>query len=195
VSSGKIILMPDEISENINFVPEDADFKASLPQQLFRLMLTKGKTLIILTEIVVLVVFFSRFKLETDISDLSEEIKNKSVLVESAIPLQREYAVLQEQTETLENIYSQQTDWSKVIKSFDEQLPYGVIMNSVSYSGKEVNMSGTVDTAASFGKLIQVLNKNNNVEEVILGGSSYDTETKTYDFDLNLKVKELKNEF
>lgn len=194
-SSVKIYLMPDNLSENINFVPEDADQHASLPQQFFKLMLTKGKSIIIITEIIALGVFFSSFKLGTDISNLSEEMENKAVLVESTVQLQEEYAKVQKRTRTLESIAAEQKDWATIIKSFDEQLPYGVLMNSVSYKKDNIDMSGSVDSAASFGKLISVLNNNDNVKEVILSGSSYETESKIYEFDLSLEIKELKNEF
>lgn len=185
--------MPGNIHKDINFVTEETAQQASTGQQFFRLMVTRGKTLIIFVELIVLLVFFSRFKLDTDINNLEEETQNKIAVVESSKSLETEYRRVQQKTMILEDILNEQIKWDKVIKNFDSKIPIGIILQNISYDGNTIKFQAITSETTAFAKLIDVINKNENVTSLLLRSSNYNELENNYDFSMEIILNDIRN--
>jgi len=72
----------DKRKININLIVKE-DLGEALSSQILSWALTYGRYIIIITQIVVLSVFFLRFKLDRDHTDLKEAVTQKQALLES----------------------------------------------------------------------------------------------------------------
>jgi len=71
------------MERSANLVPEKVFEENPLPQKFFSWAIGVGRTIIILTNTFVLIVFLSRFSLDTKLADLSEEISVKQAVLKS----------------------------------------------------------------------------------------------------------------
>ncbi len=174
-------------STDFNFIPKDAYQKASMAQQIFRFLATKGKTIIIFTEAIVLMVFLSRFKLDREIADLKESIENKNAIIESSKSVEKRFKKIQAKLVVIKTIIDNQIDWETELGNFDSQVPNGMVLNSIDYADSSITLSATVDSAEAFASFIGNVVSNQNVKSVTLVSSSYNTDSKQYSFKMNIE--------
>lgn len=185
-----INIMPNssELPKDINLLPDNAIQKASAGQQIFRLMLKRGKTLIIITEAIVLIVFLSRFKIDRQINDATENLDNKAAIIRSSQNLEKEHNRIQYKTTQLQNIYNSQKDWAKIISDFDSKIPSDIVLENISYSKNSISFRAKVDTASSFGFFVGILKDDPNVNSVTLQSSRFIPDEQSYDFSMSVDL-------
>ena len=76
---------------NINLTPERSVEELVFRKRLAFWALTTGRTIIIVTECVVLVVFLARFYFDKKIFDLASSIEQKSVILEQKADFEKEF--------------------------------------------------------------------------------------------------------
>jgi len=79
------------VAININLTPERSVEELVFRKRLAFWALTTGRTIIIVTECVVLVVFLARFYFDKKIFDLASSIEQKSVILEQKADFEKEF--------------------------------------------------------------------------------------------------------
>lgn len=181
--------MPDlPTNEGIDFIPKYPHQTESLKQQLFKLVITRGKTIIVVTEAIVLLVFLSRFKLDRQIQDLTESLDNKEAIIQSTQNIEKEYRDVQNKLNITVKLIDSQTNWYKKINAFDNEIPTGVTFKKIDYSQGAIDLSAQAQSASVFGAFMRNLIANESIKSVAIESSAYNVATQSFSFSLSIKT-------
>lgn len=104
------------VKKEISLLPESENTR-SFSARFFKWVTTTGRVTIVLTELIVISVFISRFWLDRVNSDLSEVSRQKQAILESATPFITEFTQLQQRLTYIKNFYINQPEFNKQINS------------------------------------------------------------------------------
>ena len=134
------------VKKEISLLPESENPR-SFGARFFKWITTTGRVVIILTELVVISVFMSRFWLDRKNSDLSEISRQKQAILESVIPFETEFIQLQQRLAYIKNFYSSQPDYEKQINSLISSTPQDIFYDRLSVSKDEKSKSTVINTS------------------------------------------------
>ena len=115
-------------------------------EKVYTWALTIGRYLIIGVELVVLTAFAARFKLDYDISDLTDSIEDKAILVSGYGAKEDRYRELIAKTEFYENAQKYQTTISDDIQHIETLASTHVTITAWTYGSNQLSLSGVADT-------------------------------------------------
>ena len=151
---------------NINLlVKEEA---GSFSKQFLSWALTYGRYIIIITQITVLAVFFLRFKLDRDHTDLKETVSQKQAIVESVADLETDFRRIQAKLANIRLLTTNQNILSKVLYFLEENVPSDASFGLISLTPDEIGFNATVSSLRSFSFILKQLQKDNKFIEVTL---------------------------
>lgn len=152
---------------NINLLLKE-DLGESFTSQILSWALTYGRYIIILTQIIVLFVFFLRFKLDRDHTDLKESVTQKQAILTSISDFEKEIRKTQGKLKSIEEILEGQTNILKVLRFFQEKTPSNITFTFLSLNTEKLSFSATAGNLRSFNYLLQQLQKDNRFSEIAL---------------------------
>lgn len=130
--------------QEISLLPE-AENPNSFSSRLFHWLTTAGRFVIVLTELVVIVAFISRFSLDRKNADLSEVIRQQEAILGSTQDFEKDFSSLQQKLKTIKDYYAGQPDYDKKILTLVESTPSDLVYNNLSITRdlktKEVSSS------------------------------------------------------
>lgn len=159
------------IKKELSLLPESENPR-SFGARFFKWITTTGRVTIILTELIVISVFISRFWLDRKNSDLSEIVRQKQAILESATPFETEFTKLQERLDYIKSFYSNQPEYDKQISSLISSTPTDLFYNQLSISTDEkttttvINASLTAYKEESIVSFITNLTLNSDINQV-----------------------------
>ena len=137
-------------------------------EQLLSWAITYGRYIIIITQIIVLSVFFARFKLDRDYSDLKDSLTQRQVLVESMSDVENEIRRVQKKLSNISTITQNQDYPVKILQFFQNNSPTDINFLSLNIEKGRVDFSATVETLRSFNFLLSQLQKDNLFTDIQL---------------------------
>lgn len=152
---------------NINLIERKTD-EESFSSQILSWAFTYGRYIIIITQIVVLSVFFLRFRLDRDHADLKESVAQKQAILESVTDLETEIRRIQTKIADIRKITSQQELPLKLLRFLQENTPVDTSYTTISLSDNGVVFTATAESLRSFSSLLKKLQQDNKFTEVIL---------------------------
>jgi len=138
---------------------------------------TTGRYIIILTELVVILAFLSRFKLDYELSVLSSKIEGKVSLLEANSPIEREFKSKQARLEAVKKI---------LMDSIAVKTPPEVKLTEMTINGNEVEIDANSFSEKEMGEMIAALDGDKRWSSVEISSITQGTE-KVIKFRLNLK--------
>lgn len=105
-----------------SLLPEQND-PNSLSSRALNWVITIGRCVIIVTELIVIGAFFSRFSLDRKNSDLSETIRQQEAILTSTQNFEKEYKSLQQKLKTIKETYASEPQYSQKITSLINSTP------------------------------------------------------------------------
>ena len=132
--------------KEISLLPESENPR-SFGSRFFKWVTTTGRVAIVLTELIVISVFISRFWLDRKNSDLSEVLRQKQSILESVIPFEQEFTGLQQRLSYIKDFYSNQPEYNNQIDSLIVSTPQTVFYEKLSISKDEQSKSTTINTS------------------------------------------------
>lgn len=127
----------------INLIPREG-FTATTSGRILVWALSTFRIVVIVTEIIVMIAFLSRFWLDAQNTDLNDEIRQKKAVLEATQNFQKEF----ENTQKLISIFSSfSQDHGKAPNSYEnitKSLPENeeFYLTSINYTTKTVNLEG-----------------------------------------------------
>lgn len=82
------------VTPEINLLPED-DLTEKSGGRFLKWALSWGKKIVVLTELFVVIAFLSRFKLDSDVANYSEEIDRRKVIIQASANFEKEFRSVQ----------------------------------------------------------------------------------------------------
>lgn len=152
---------------NINLLPSDRWEKTSLGKFL-QWVLTYGRYIVIGTELIVLLAFLSRFKLDRDLSDLSDSIKTKRTVVENSQALESNVRSLQARLAKIDGVLKNQVSFKENLDSLTPLVPPDVIFDDLTISSRQVGISGKTTSLNTLSAFLRNLLLSKKFTEVSL---------------------------
>lgn len=165
--------------KNINLLPQE-EFEASTLGRVLRWGMGTFRIIVILTEMVVMTAFLSRFWLDAQNSDLSDKIKIQSAQISAQSPFETEFKGLQNKLNIFNKITSSDKS-TNVIGLISSKVPNGVVLSSISIKSNSVDVTGDSQSEVYTAQLISNLESEKTFKKVELGGidSSHDNPALT----------------
>ena len=134
------------VKKELSLLPESENPR-SFGARFFKWITSTGRVTIILTELIVISVFISRFWLDRKNSDLSEISRQKQAILESIVPFEKEFIQLQQRLSYIKNFYSNQPKYDNQINSLIVSTPEDLFYETLSVSQDEKSKATTINTS------------------------------------------------
>lgn len=160
----------------VNLLPR-SDYGATWWGRFLGWALSAGRYIIILTELVVILAFLSRFKLDKDHSELAERIAGKKNVLEALAASEREFIRTRSRLEATGEMMKLQPAFSEVVGEVETTVPGGVKFSSLSILGKTMVVTGTANSEADLGIFLRENSQKNRWKTVELENVAANRET------------------
>jgi len=97
--------MPAE--DQVNLLPKD-EFESSPVGKFIKWAVGIGRWIVVLTEFVVICAFLSRFYFDTKLANLFDDIKQKQAIVDSALPFEERFRLVQERIKIVKALLAEE---------------------------------------------------------------------------------------
>ena len=178
---------------NINLIIRD-QVGNSFTELFLSWVLTYGRYIIIITQIIVLSVFFFRFKIDRDHTDLKELISQKQAILESMSDMEAETRRVQGRLATIRAISADQDSLLKVIRFLQQNVPTDTVFSNLSIAPDHMNFQATSKNLKSFNYILKLLQKDRKFMDVTLQDLSRKPEGRIeLKIDAKVNIKEFIN--
>jgi Tfp pilus assembly protein PilN len=158
--------MPAKKESKINLLPQK-EFERSTLGRILKWAVSSFRIIVIITEMIVMGAFLSRFWLDANNSDLNDAITQKKVVIASYAETESKFRTFQKQIDIFNKIASsaQKSVYLNLITSL---APTDVILNSVSDNDNSIQIIGYSGNEQSISQFIKNLSSNNKFKDVSL---------------------------
>lgn len=156
-----------------------------LEAKLIKWLLSSGKFIVVLVELVVIGAFVFRYKLDTDLADLQDLIKEQVPYLQSLKNDEKEIRKVQFQLSTARKIIQSNPDYPQILSKIAELTPKNIKVNKISIdktrSFPKVSMSITGQTSSdlALSAYIHALKKEALFSEISLSNISFEGQSMT----------------
>lgn len=153
--------------KSIEFLPHE-DWERGTFGKLLKWALTVGRHIVIITELVVILAFLSRFKLDRDLTDLGEKVHQKQAIVVSSAPFEKEFRFLQKRLEKIEDLKKNQLEADIILAELTALTPVDVYLSDFDVNQKKVTLSATALSEAGLATFLKNLKNSSRFEKLSL---------------------------
>jgi len=150
--------------------------------------LSFGRWIVIITELIVILCFLSRFKLDRDLTDLGEKIKQQQAIIASFGDLEKDFRNLQKRLSTIDDLEKEQLGTSLLLDEISGLVPLDVSLKELAIREKKVKISASVLSEAGLNSFIENLSESKfkkitleNVSRGISGEIKFSLTTEVVD--------------
>lgn len=154
--------------QSINLLPREG-FDSTIQGRLLAWALSSFRIIVIVTELVVMIAFMSRFFLDAQNADLTEEIQDKQSLISASQSFEKEFRSTQDKLKLYKEVTKSNSKNTNVIDAVVTSLPSDVYLDSIIITGDKVSVVGISSSAQSIQQLIVNLESKDPVSNVNLG--------------------------
>lgn len=162
--------------KEINLLPRE-EFEKKPLGRFLTWALSVGRYIVIFTELIVILAFLSRFKLDRDLTDLNQSIREKTAIIESSAEFEKDFLSLQKRLAIIKKVNADQTSNTQLIVALAALTPIDVAINNLSFSEESVQIRGIALSEKGLGNFIANLINSPNFKNISLGRVSKKLET------------------
>lgn len=152
----EVVCMPASKKLDINLLKEGGIGSRPLGKFL-KWSLSYGRYIIIGTQIVVLLAFFSRFILDQQLSDLHTRINEKTNILEALKPVEINTRVLQNKITLIKQLEDTRSLYALVSNTLSEKTPDNVIISQLILNQNAMLINGNAQNNAGLSQFLEVL--------------------------------------
>lgn len=183
--------MPAKKESKINLLPQE-EFAASTLGRILTWALSSFRIIVIITEMVVIIAFLSRFWLDARASDLNDSIKQKSAIISSMAETEKKFRDAQKRLRIFSSLTSVDKPFSDILNKIASSIPTDVSISSFTVGNGTVQLRAVSSSEQSIAQFIVNLDASGNFDDVSLVSADTDTENKSLlVFTLKLTSKNL----
>jgi Tfp pilus assembly protein PilN len=151
--------------------------------RLIKWALTIGRYIVIVTELIVIIAFISRFKFDRDLTNLYEDIEIKRARIKSTQEFEEEFRLVQRRLITIKELEQKKTSPIKIVANFASLVPLNVILSDLSFDQDQLAIDGYAFSESGLATLINNLKQspyftNIRIEDI----------TKEPDLEINFRL-------
>lgn len=158
--------MPARKKEEINLLPQKG-FESNTVGRLLAWVLSSFRIIVIVTEIIVMIAFLSRFWLDAQNADLTDEIGNKKAVLESYKDFEKDFRDTQKRLSVYAFITGKE-ELASLLKSLSDFLPPDIYLSGFSYSNGQINLVAHSTNEISIQQYLVNINTIDRVENIAL---------------------------
>ncbi|KKR29381.1 hypothetical protein A2715_03345 [Candidatus Woesebacteria bacterium RIFCSPHIGHO2_01_FULL_39_32] len=157
----------------INLLPQKG-FEATTTGRILAWILSTFRVIVIVTEIIVMIAFLSRFWLDAQNSDLDEKLDEKKALLSTSLTFENQFRDTQKRLSVFSQITSQESVLSSSLKDIASHLPDDLFLSSVTFNKNSYTIEGITPNERSIQQLIVNLGSSGIFQSVGLNEISSD---------------------
>jgi Tfp pilus assembly protein PilN len=170
----------------INLLSQD-EFSQSGVGKVLLWALSIGRYIVVFTELIVILSFLSRFKLDRDLTDLNEAIARQKAIILSYGDLEQNMRYAQDQIEIVREAQSYLPP-QEILAMLSTIIPPDVRLEQLRLSTGRIQLSAIALSPQGFARFVSNLNQSTLIKEVFLGSVSSTDEGLTINFELNASL-------
>lgn len=183
--------MPTIKSKHINLLPGD-NLQSTTLGRILKWALSTFRIMVIITELIVMAAFLSRFWLDSKNSDLNEGIDiNKSQVLAYA-EVEKEFRMYQKKLSVVKNLYAESKN-SDLVKKISDLMPTDLVLSSIQLSEEGIQIKAFSYSERSIAQFLINLESLKEITDINLSqvASSVDNSSITT-FTISAKVNNTK---
>lgn len=157
---------------NINLLPGVTDFEKTRWGKFLRWSLSIGRYIVVFTELIVILAFLSRFKLDRDLTDFHESIEQKKSIVSSTSSFESNFRKLQARLVNIGKLERDQIAFEDLLLEFAKFTPIDVAISNLSFSKNSFSISGIALSEAGLATFIYQFRNSPKFSDITLGSVS-----------------------
>lgn len=158
--------------------------------KLFKWVLSSGRFIVIIVELIVISAFVYRYKLDTDLANLQEKTKQQIPYIQSLKNEELAIRQTQFQLATVKQIRSKNPNYKKIFEDISTITPKSIRLTTISIVEKEskttVLITGQTPSNLEVSAFMGALKKDPSLTGVVLANISFEGET-TFSITATLK--------
>lgn len=169
---------PSRLRISLNLLhPKETPSK--LPERFLKWLITYGRFIVILVEVIVVGAFLTRFKLDADLDTLKNKINQDLPYVEGLSIDEALIKQAQTKIALIDKTYLNDDKWQEAVVEISAQIPGSITFTGLSLEEKDeksVNfkISGTTLSNSDLGIFLNNLRSLDNFSEINLTGITFD---------------------
>ncbi len=152
--------------------------------------LSYGRYIIITTQIIVLLAFFSRFKLDQDLSDLHSKMEEKVHIIEALAPIENNTRSIQRKLEIIKQLETSRGLYFTTLQTLATQTSNDIAIKQIAITQNKLTLSGNAINIVSFNNFLTFIRKNKLFSQISLDQVSKNTDNQTLTFNLSMEIQE-----
>lgn len=153
--------------KSINLLPQE-EFEASIPGRILRWAMGTFRIIVIITEMVVMAAFLSRFWLDAQNSDLNDSIAIKSAQVSAQSDFEKNFRTLQDRLTSFSD-YEKSGKDSNILTKVVSTIPGNVVLQSLSFQNGSTQIKGIAGSEIDIAQFLSNLKAEPSFKNVTLG--------------------------
>lgn len=147
--------------EDINLLPEKG-FETTTTGRILAWILSTFRVIVIVTEIIVMIAFLSRFWLDAQNSDLNEKIQQKQAVLAASQNFEKQFKTTQNRLSVFSQLINNQVDSNETLVKIIESLPPDIVLTNILITKGSIEISGSTPNEKSIHQLSVNLNSKGN---------------------------------
>lgn len=183
--------MPAQRNKNqINLLPE-AGFEITSAGRILSWILSTFRIIVIVTEIIVMIAFLSRFWLDAQNTDLNDKIEEKEAVLTASKDFEQEFKNTQKKLAIFSELTEDEGIYSEILNTVVSYLPPDLFLSAITFERYELKIEGNTINEVSIEQLIVNLTSSGKFSEVgILEVLSNPQNPEIFNFTLGAKLIE-----
>lgn len=177
----------EKLGKDINLL-SGGKFEESPVGKFFKWALTVGRYIVIFTELIVIVSFISRFKLDADLNELNKDIKEKQAAIISFGDLEKNVGFLQSRLEIIKSREKSGIRADKVLEECSSIIPVDVVLSDLSIEESSVSLEGAALSHQGLAAFIEGFKASDLFDEIDLRKVSSKGEGQEIEFEIAVKL-------
>jgi Tfp pilus assembly protein PilN len=161
----------------INLLPQE-EFAASTLGRVLAWLLSTFRVTVIVTEMVVMLAFLSRFWLDAKSADLGDLIKQREAVIASSEEFEKEFRGVQKKLKIFSGLANTDQSITQHLADVSSIVPPEVVLTSFSFLGEEIKLEGISPNELGIAQLVANLEASDEFKEVSISQISTDKETQ-----------------
>lgn len=137
----------------INLLPE-ANFEYTTAGRVLSWILSSFRIIVIVTEIIVMIAFLSRFWLDAQNTDLNDQLKEKSAVLTASKNFEKEFENTQKRLKIFSELIKNEGMYTDVLKTVVSYLPPDLYLTTVILKEDSLQIEGSTPNEVSVQQLI-----------------------------------------
>ncbi|NCN59085.1 hypothetical protein COW99_01235 [Candidatus Roizmanbacteria bacterium CG22_combo_CG10-13_8_21_14_all_38_20] len=177
------------MSAQINLLPKKG-FANSALGSILEFFSTYGRYIIVGTQLIVLIAFFSRFKLDRELTDLRDAVDQKKAIITDLQIFESEVRLLQQRLKNIRDLkqgHDFVRDTLSVVKTV---LPPGTVLEDLNIQAYSFGVDGISQDQQAFADLIITLRKSEELDNILFSNISKSADSEIIEFSFSADMKD-----